>query len=420
MRSITRRKPALFCGFHAAVRRLTVSAKFKAALHCFREIHRHPLVPLKLVVPIDEKWPVECHGMELGAKAASYRAKYRRGTMDTTDELVLSELGFAFDNNDWKWEHKVQSAFVTYKEEHGDLNVPVAFVIPSSATWAEELWGMKFGMIVNNIRAKGYYLSDDKPERKEWLDEMGFVWDDLERRWDIAQTALTMYKEEHGDLNVPHAFVVPSSAPWAEETWGMKLGSIVNTIRSYGQYLSDDKPERKEWLDEMGFVWDEHERRWDIAQTALTMYKEEHGDLNVPHAFVVPSSAPWAEETWGMKLGSIVRDIRSQGHYLSDDKPERKEWLDEMGFVWDDLERRWEVAQTVLTVYKEEHGDLNVPKAFVIPSSAPWAEETWGMALGSAVDKIRSRGDYLRDDKPERKEWLDEMGFRWRTPSPAE
>jgi hypothetical protein len=84
---------------------------------------------------------------------------------------------------------------------------------------------------------------------------MGFVWDDLERRWDIAQTALAVYKEEHGDLNVPHAFVVPSSAPWAEETWGMKLGSIVSYIRLDGVYLSDDKPERKEWLVEMGFRW---------------------------------------------------------------------------------------------------------------------------------------------------------------------
>jgi hypothetical protein len=35
----------------------------------------------------------------------------------------------------------------------------------------------------------------------------------------------------------------------------MKLGSIVSYIRLDGVYLSDDKPERKEWLDEMGFRW---------------------------------------------------------------------------------------------------------------------------------------------------------------------
>jgi hypothetical protein len=78
-----------------------------------------------------------------------------------------------------------------------------------------------------------------------------------------------------------------------------------------------------------------------------------------------------------MKLGSIVHTIRDQGIYLSDDKPERKEWLDEIGFVWDDLERRWDVVQTALRVYKEEHGDLLVPKAFEVPLSAPWAEEQY-------------------------------------------
>ena len=121
-----------------------------------------------------------------------------------------------------------------------------------------------------------------------------------------------------------------------------------------------------------------------------------------------------------MKLGIAVNDIRSQGQYLRDDKPERREWLDEIGFVWDVFERRWEATQTALTVYKEEHGDLLVPQAFVIPPSAPWAEETWGMKLGSIVNDIRHQGQYLRDDKPERKQWLDEMGFRWRTPSETE
>jgi hypothetical protein len=98
---------------------------------------------------------------------------------------------------------------------------------------------------------------------------------------------------------------------------------------------------------------------------------------------------------------------------------DQKEWLDEMGFVWDDLERRWDVTQTVLTVHKEEHADLLVPKACVVQSNASWAEEAWGIKLGSMVNDIRHQGIYLRGDEPERKEWLDEMGFHWRTPSPT-
>ena len=58
-------------------------------------------------------------------------------------------------------------------------------------------------------------------------------------------------------MEVAQDFVVPSSAPWAEEMWGMRLGSAVNNIRSLGMYLKgEDAAERRTWLDEMGFVWD--------------------------------------------------------------------------------------------------------------------------------------------------------------------
>ena len=115
----------------------------------------------------------------------------------------------------------------------------------------------------------------------------------------------------------------------------MRLGSIVSTIRSEGTYMHEDKPERWQWLDDNGFVWDDHERRWEDAQSALTTYEELHGDMRVPYAFEVPSSGPWGEEVWGMRLGSVVHTIRSKGIYMHEDKPERRQWLDENGFVWD-------------------------------------------------------------------------------------
>ena len=135
----------------------------------------------------------------------------------------------------------------------------------------------------------------------------------------------------------------------------MRLGRTVSTIRSQGTYLKgEDAAERQAWLDEMGFVWDDYERRWGDARSALKAYKEVHGDLEVPKAFVVPSSAPWAEKTWGMRLGETVSAMRSQDRYLKGkDAVMRRAWLDEMGFVWDDLERRWTDTRSALTVYKD-------------------------------------------------------------------
>jgi hypothetical protein len=66
---------------------------------------------------------------------------------------------------------------------------------------------------VSNIRSHEVFVKD-RPERREWLDSIGFVWDGLEHRWtEEVQPALLAYLEVYGDLRVPQSFVVPSEAP---------------------------------------------------------------------------------------------------------------------------------------------------------------------------------------------------------------
>ena len=47
-------------------------------------------------------------------------------------------------------------ALLKYKELHGDdMLVPVpSFAVPSSEAWPKEVWGMRLGRAVNNIRSK--------------------------------------------------------------------------------------------------------------------------------------------------------------------------------------------------------------------------------------------------------------------------
>jgi hypothetical protein len=80
--------------------------------------------------------------------------------------------------------------------------------------------------------------------------------------------------------------------------------------------------------------------------------------------------------------------------------------------VWDDRERRWEEVRAALLVYKEVHGNLEVTRAFLVPSEALWPEEAWGMKLGYRVNHIRHREDYVKDHSERRAE-LDALGFRW-------
>ena len=112
---------------------------------------------------------------------------------------------------------------------------------------------MKLGITVNSIRSKGYFVDGDE-ERKQFLDELGFEWSMLDKYWADALLLLQTYKQENDHLEVPAAFVVPSTEPWPEELWGTKLGKTVNHIRSRGTFVKDNE-ERRQILDELGFVW---------------------------------------------------------------------------------------------------------------------------------------------------------------------
>jgi hypothetical protein len=228
--------------------------------------------------------------------------------------------------------------------------------------------------------------------------------------------ALTTFGELHSKaewLPVPQSFVVPSVAPWHKMCWAMKLGETVSNIRAQEHFVKD-RPERREWLDSICFVWDEHEHRWtEQVQPALLAYREVHGNLRVPESFAVPSVAPWPEVCWRMKLGQTVQVIRAEECFVKD-RPERREWLDSIGFVWSEYEHRWtEQVQPALLAYREVHGDTRVPQSFVVPSEAPWPEACWEMKLGQTVKVIRALEIFVKD-RPERREWLDSIGFVWR------
>ena len=47
-------------------------------------------------------------------------------------------------------------------------------------------------------------------------------------------------------------------------------------------------------------------------------------------------------------------------------------------------------------MYAEKHGNLDIDPLFVVPSKAPWAQETWGLPLGRAVNHLRRKGINVR------------------------
>jgi hypothetical protein len=98
-----------------------------------------------------------------------------------------------------------------------------------------------------------------------------------------------------------------------------KLGQWVGMQR----YAKDTMPaERRELLDEIGFVWDVHEAKWEEGFAALEKFKAREGHCDVPQRY---------RGDGAFSLGTWVTYQRAKKGTMSAEHIQR---LDEIGFNW--------------------------------------------------------------------------------------
>lgn len=81
------------------------------------------------------------------------------------------------------------------------------------------------------------------PERKQRLDDIGFVWDSFAEAWEDGFSKLIQFKKAEGHCKVPSSFKLED----------FNLGQWVSDQRKKKDSMS---PERKQRLDDIGFIWD--------------------------------------------------------------------------------------------------------------------------------------------------------------------
>jgi hypothetical protein len=124
--------------------------------------------------------------------------------------------------------------FLKYKEIHGNVLMPQSLSIPWSESWPEEMWGVKLGLTVSQVRF-GRCFSIHRDE----LIAIGFDFSNQGKKhgWDTVKIALETYKKLHGNLSIKKYYVVPSeSTDWPDVLWGLKLGEILSNIKYTGSY----------------------------------------------------------------------------------------------------------------------------------------------------------------------------------------
>ena len=96
---------------------------------------------------------------------------------------------------------------------------------------------------------------------------------------------------------------------------------------------------------------------FDIIYSALESYKTNHGDLMVPRRFVVPQDDDrYPIESWGLKLGVRLHDIRSNSTFSR-----QRTKLEELGVNFEvEKKHRWDFLTQIdpaLEAYKTVNGD---------------------------------------------------------------
>jgi hypothetical protein len=149
---------------------------------------------------------------------------------------------------------------------------------------------------------------------------------------------------------------------------------------------------------------------WTTKLLALKTYRDIHGDMLIPQRFVVPTDDQrWPIETHGMKLGTVVNNLRQRKTSLSQNQLDA---LDELGFEWNvSVDENWKKKLLALKTFRDIHGHVRVPILFVIPTDDKrWPIITHGVKLGKITNYLRQNKISLPQNRIDA---LETLGFEW-------
>jgi hypothetical protein len=165
----------------------------------------------------------------------------------------------------------------------------------------------------------------------EVIESIGVSWDEMFGR-------LLSFRERYQDCLVPASYGDGTLGRWCEKNRSKKKAGTL-------------KPERERALNEIGFDWDPRENTWQEFYGRLVKYREAHGDCCPPRGYKDKQLTTWVFE----------QRARYASGKLSE---ERKEKLDEIGFVFDVREAAWLEQYHRLKLFFEKNGHVDVPISF--------------------------------------------------------
>ncbi|KAF0688556.1 Aste57867_19846 [Aphanomyces stellatus] len=227
-------------------------AKQKLIVRMAQQLHdptksKHTVVPSVFSIPATPDWPRDAHGKNVDVSV--FRTAHRRGIVDADVVAALDAVGFVWDLKFHRWSNTLL-ALEVYNSLHGDVVVPQNYIVPANdPSWPKELWTLRLGTTVSRLRLHAARLDDEQTAQ---LNAIGFVWDAMEHVWQVNLEALQIYYRLHGHVRVLRHCTIPDDDHWPVHCRGIKIGLVVNNIRSRE---ADYSAARKAQLDALGFEW---------------------------------------------------------------------------------------------------------------------------------------------------------------------
>jgi hypothetical protein len=273
---------------------------------------------------------------------------------------------------------------IQFKQREGHCNVPVYHIESGKKLW---LW-----LMVQNLHHKKRTMDS---ARKHLLEALGVNWN-LQTishfTWNFNFLLLLQFKQREGHFRITRFHVED----------GQKLGQWIcdNRTKKRAGKLESEKERR---LNDIGFIWNPYEEKWDTMIRALTQFKQREGHCNVSDRHIEYLDDGAAQDRLGAWL---INQRVYQGRGRLDAKREKR--LESLGVEWnckrqDITEEHFDSNFDLLLAFKEREGHVRVPIRH---------QESANDDLGAWLGNQQSLHRHGRLEL-DRQKWLEVAGVTW-------
>lgn len=280
-------------------------------------------------------------GYPLGVWVTAQRSFRSRGELSEARMAMLEALpGWVWHAKDVLWEEGF-AHLERFVEQEGHTLIPQQY---------RDDEGFRLGAWVANQRVRA--RSKQGPAAEQHVQRLeavpGWVWDQVEARWEEAFARLEAFVGREGHSLPPSNY---------GDKHDFRLGKWVEIQRGRRRrgVLPSERALRLEALP--GWVWDAKDAGevWEENFARLLGFVEREGHSRVPYAY---------QDADRYRLGVWVekqRRSRNQGQ-LPEERAQRLEGLP--AWTWDAREAAWEDAYARLLRFAKSHGHARVPPSY--------------------------------------------------------